>query len=59
MAMRTGNVLFSAVHFFIVLVILGIGGFFIALAKIPHVRFIFSQLFSDQYAIFFPLEFPL
>jgi hypothetical protein len=53
--MRTGNILFSAVHFFVVLAILAIGGFFIALAKIPHVQFLISELFSENPSLFLPI----
>ena len=53
--MRTGDILFSAIHFFVVLVIASTGGFFIAVAKIARVRFFFSHLFSEKYEIFFPI----
>lgn len=53
--MRTGNVLFSAVHLFVIFVILAIGVCFIALAKIPHVKFLISDLLSEKPEVCFSL----
>lgn len=53
--MRTGNVLFSAVHFFVFLLILSVGGFLIALSKMLSLRFLLSQCISDHYSLFLPI----
>ncbi len=41
--MRTGNILFSAVHFFVVLCVLGLSFFFLAL---PHADYFRIQLIN-------------
>jgi hypothetical protein len=41
--MRTGNILFSAVHFFVVFLVLGVGVLFLAL---PHADYFLMQLIN-------------
>ncbi len=41
--MRTGNILFSAVHFFVVFLLMGVGVFFLAL---PHADYFRMQLIN-------------
>lgn len=41
--MRTGNILFSAVHFFVVFLVMGVGFFFLAL---PHADYFRVQLIN-------------
>lgn len=42
------HVLFSAIHLFLVLLILGLGAFFLALPFAPHVRLFVLQFFTES-----------
>jgi hypothetical protein len=53
--MRIENLLFSAVQFFLVLVIACAGLFFIALPWAPHVRFLSSNFLAQRDDLFIPL----
>ncbi len=53
--MRIENLLFSAVQFFLVLVITCAGLFFIALPWAPHVRFTCSAFLAQRDDLFIPL----
>lgn len=53
--MRTGNVLFSAVHFLVTVALFFLGGFLIALKWAPSVRFKLSSFFTDRPDLFIPL----
>jgi hypothetical protein len=53
--MRTGNVLFSAVHFFVVLTVMALGGVCVAVAKIPLVQASLSYFISTHPEVFFPI----
>jgi len=50
--MRSGNVLFSAVHFFVVLFIIALGVFFIAIPYADHFRFLLSAMLLDNPDVF-------
>ncbi len=51
--MRTGHLLFSAVHFFVVVFVLAVGGFLLGLAYFPFVRMLVLQFFSANSSLFF------
>jgi hypothetical protein len=53
--MRIENLLFSAVQFFLVLVVACAGLFFIALPWAPHVRFLCSAFLAQRDDLFIPL----
>lgn len=50
--MRPANLIFSAVQFLTVLVVLGTGIFFVGLPKAPHVRLALSDFFAQDRAVF-------
>jgi hypothetical protein len=50
--MRTGNLLFSAVQLFVVVIILGLGAFLIGLAKAPHVKLLITELINSSSPLF-------
>ncbi len=45
--MKAGNLLFSAVQFVFVVLVILLGGFFIGFQHAPHLRFLVSHFFSD------------
>jgi hypothetical protein len=51
--MRTGSLLFSAVHFFVVVGVLAVGGFFLGMAYFPPLRLAVLHLFSTNSQLFF------
>lgn len=46
--MRTGNVLFSAVHFFVCVILLALGGSLVAVAKIDHLKILISSVVFEK-----------
>jgi len=50
--MRIGNVLFSAVHFFFIVVLFLISIFFLVLANIPQARLLVENIFREKYSLF-------
>lgn len=53
--MRTGNIIFSAVQFLVVLLILCIGGFLVILPNSPVVQYRLAEFFSKQTELFLPV----
>lgn len=50
--MKIGNLLFSAVQFFIIVGMICWGAFFVALPFVPHVRYECARIFTDRPEIF-------